>query len=105
MKIIIETRDVIGSLRTSFGAYRMLNVGVRVGDVARFLIVDDEQFASTIAVHGPYDAVPFTFPVKTQVKRVMTDKEADIYRGLNTLFDDGTDGQFVEVDDLPVITL
>jgi hypothetical protein len=76
MKVIIETRPIVGTLKTSLGTFHLLDDrSVKHGDYSRFHVVDDEGFENYIMVCADRVIIPASFIVQIDVKRVLTDEE------------------------------
>lgn len=85
MKIITEKREIVGTLKTLLGTYHLLDVRPNnyinsltlkeVGTVS-FYGVDDEGFESTILVRGDFIILNEQVPAMVEVKRLISDEEA-----------------------------
>jgi len=89
MKVSVEKRTVVGTLKTLCGTYSLLDefpesvysipskplreIGALVFDV-----VDDEGFQNFIYVLGDFIVIPAKVPTQMDVKHVVTDKEEDV---------------------------
>lgn len=75
MMVTIEKMDVAGTLLTPFGKFTMLKEGF--GDeLMVFPVVDDEGFQNNIIVRGSFVIIPDVLNSKVDVKRVLTEEEA-----------------------------
>jgi hypothetical protein len=105
MKVNVEKKEIVGVVKTHLGDYNLLSLELHKlknpdSDelVVHFHAVDDEGFETFITVHGDFLVMPFMIPEKKNVKVVLTDEEAqDLDK--NELFDDKTDGQFIEPEE------
>ena len=77
MNVIVEKREVVGTLKTLLGTFPMLDGNLRRrsdGDwVAR--IIDEEGFDNYLVLHGDWIAIPVIIPSLVDVKRVLTNTE------------------------------
>ena len=77
MIVTTEKREVLGTLKTLLGTYSLLGDAARkVDECWRFNVVDDEGFQGFIQVHGDFIILPSQIPTVVDVKRVLTESEA-----------------------------
>lgn len=85
MKIITEKREIVGTLKTLLGTYHLLDLRpntfvnsmmLKEAGTISFYGVDDEGFESTILVRGDFVILNEQVPVTMDVKKLITDKEA-----------------------------
>lgn len=90
MNIIVEKREIVGTLKTLVGTFPLLSMSptkyelssmaeVQSGALC-FNVVDDEQFDNWIVVRGDFVKVPNTFPSFVEVKRAVTQEEFQTYK-------------------------
>lgn len=78
MKVIVENRLVVGTLKTLVGTYSLLDNTVRLWNgTSRFNIVDDEGFDTWARINGDYVLIDAAMPTEMNVKRVLTEGEAE----------------------------
>lgn len=88
MKIVVEKRPIVGEVRTRLGTFPMLSDRISVlKDQSVFNVLDEEGFDTNVVIHGEYVVVPSPLLPEVDVKRTVTDKEAE---NIPDLFDDGT---------------
>jgi hypothetical protein len=77
MKVAVEKREIVGTLKSLLGTYPMLESKYsNLYELFTFSVVDDEGFASKVVLHGDFVIVPLVFPKSVDVKRVLTEQEA-----------------------------
>lgn len=79
MKVIVEKRTVVGTLKTLVGTYSLLDSRQAPGSMGsfRFHVIDDEGFHNFIQVHGDFIVIPASLITETDVKRVLDSEEAN----------------------------
>lgn len=78
MKVIVEKRTIVGTLKSLVGTYNLLDVGHRqFNEMLRFHVVDEEGYDNYIQLHGDFIVVPCVVPFLVDVSRVLTDEEAE----------------------------
>jgi hypothetical protein len=78
MKVIVEKKEVVGTLKTLLGTFPMLDGNLRSRTDGNWVvrIVDEEGFDNYVVLHGDFVAIPTIVPSFTDVKRVATGEEA-----------------------------
>lgn len=76
MKITVEKRDILGTVKTLVGIYSLLDNSRRFQNGSTiFNVVDDEGFDNFITVNGDYVIIPALVISKMEVKRMVKDGE------------------------------
>jgi hypothetical protein len=77
MKVITEKREILGTLKTLVGTYSILENHVhKFNDLFRMEIIDDEGFGVWVQFAGDFIIIPAPLQVFSDVKKVITDTEA-----------------------------
>jgi hypothetical protein len=77
MKVAVEKREIVGTLKSLLGTYPMLESKYsNLYELFTFSVVDDEGFASKVVLHGDFLVIPTSVPTVIDVKRVLTEEEA-----------------------------
>lgn len=80
MKIVVEHRPIVGTLKTLVGTYLLLDDRHPVlRELRIFNVVDDEGFDNHISMSGDFVIIPNVVIEQKQVKRVVTEEEAAQY--------------------------
>jgi hypothetical protein len=86
MKVIVEKREIVGTLKTLLGTYTLLGLRYSANNgFSHFDAVDDEGFSSLITVHGDFVVIPAQLIALVDVKRVLTEEEAQGVEILDTV--------------------
>lgn len=87
MIVISEKRQVVGTLSTLVGRYSLLELDTkkymplhnfRESGALLFRVIDDEGFDNWITFRGDFIIIPAQVPSMVDVKRVVTEQEAQL---------------------------
>lgn len=78
MNVIVEKREVVGTLKTLLGTFPLLNSKIQNHPDDTFIanVIDEEGFDNYLMLRGDWIAVPVIVPSLVDVRRVATEEEA-----------------------------
>jgi len=85
MKVIVEKREILGTLSTLVGRFPMLDLeprrytlpaNLRELGALQFIVLNDEGFSCEVIIRGDFVIIPAMVPTLVDVKRVVYGEEA-----------------------------
>ena len=85
MKVIVEKREILGTLSTLVGRFPMLDLeprryglsaNLRELGALQFSVLNDEGYSCEVIIRGDFVIIPAMVPTLVDVKRVVQGEEA-----------------------------
>ena len=92
MKVIVEKREILGTLSTLVGRFPMLDLeprrytlpaNLRELGALQFSVLNDEGYSCKVVIRGDFVIIPAMVPTLVDVKRVLLGEEAKVTIGVS----------------------